>query len=96
MFHLDTEYGKIGGVNMATEELRDDFIKVCSICLDNDMLVDEFCRLKKIKRPDKIGLIEKQIDKACGYDAGMDFMKQFTDFVMGFIYIPVLAQQIKD
>lgn len=81
---------------MTTEELRDDFIKAYSICLNNDMLVDEFCRLKKIKRPDKLSPIEKQIDNACGYDAGMDFMKQFTDFVMEFIYIPSLTQQMND
>jgi hypothetical protein len=29
---------------MTVEELEDDFLNVCSICLDNDVLVNEFCR----------------------------------------------------
>lgn len=57
------------------------------------ILVNEFCRLKNIKRPDKLSPIENQIDKACGYDAGMEFMKLFTDFVREFIYIPLMKQQ---
>lgn len=80
--------------NMTDEELEKDFINVCSICLDNNDLVNEFCRLKGLKRPDKRSPIEIQIDNACGYDAGMDFMRQFTDFVREFIYIPLLIQQM--
>ena len=49
---------------MSIEELEDDFIKVCSICLDDENLVNEFCRLKGLKRPDKRSLIEIQIDNA--------------------------------
>lgn len=79
---------------MRDEELENDFFNVCSLCLENDNLVNEFCRLKRLKRPDKISPIEKQIDKACGYDAGMDFMRQFTEFVREFIYIPLLEQQM--
>jgi hypothetical protein len=79
---------------MTDEELEKDFINVCSICLDNNDLVNEFCRLKGLKRPDKRSPIEIQIDNACGYDAGMDFMRQFTDFVREFIYIPLLIQQM--
>ena len=79
---------------MTDEELEKDFINVCSICLDNNDLVNEFCRLKGLKRPDTRGPIEIQIDNACGYDAGMDFMRQFTDFVREFIYIPLLIQQM--
>lgn len=60
---------------MTVEELENDFINVCSICLDNNDFVNEFCRLKGLKRPDKRSLIEIQIDSACGNDAGMDFMK---------------------
>ena len=37
---------------MTDEELEKDFINVCSICLDNNDLVNEFCRLKGLKRPD--------------------------------------------
>ena len=80
--------------NLTDEELEKDFINVCSICLDNNDLVNEFCRLKGLKRPDKRSPIEIQIDNACGYDAGMDFMRQFTDFVREFIYIPLLIQQM--
>lgn len=79
---------------MTLEELENNFINVCSLCLDDDDMVNEFCRLKGLKRPDKRSPIEVQIDNACGYDAGMDFMKQFTDFVREFIYIPLLNQQI--
>lgn len=79
---------------MTVEELEKDFISVCNICLDNDDLANEFCRLKCLKRPDKRSLIEVQIDNVCGYDAGMGFMRQFTDFVRGFVYIPLLRQQI--
>lgn len=66
---------------MTLEELENNFINVCSLCLDDDDIVNEFCRLKGLKRPDKRSLIEVQIDNACGYEAGMDFMRQFTDFV---------------
>jgi hypothetical protein len=44
----------------------------------------------QIKEPDKRSPIEAQIDNACGYDAGMDFMRQFTEFVREFIYFPLL------
>ena len=60
---------------MTVEDLEKDFINVCSICLDNNDLVNEFCRLKGLKRPDKRSQIEIQIDNACGYDTGMDFMR---------------------
>ena len=79
---------------MNIEELEDDFIKVCSLCLEDENLVNEFCRLKRIKRPDKRSPIEIQIDNACNYDVGMDFMKQFTDFIREFVYIPLLKQQL--
>lgn len=78
---------------MIIEELENDFVKVCSLCLEDENLVNEFCRLKQIKRPDKRSPIEIQIDNACNYDAGMDFMRQFTDFVREFVYIPLLKQQ---
>ncbi len=77
---------------MTAEQLEDDFINVCRICLDNDDLVNEFCRLKSTKRPDKRSPIEVQIDNACRYNAGMDFMRQFTEFVREFIYVPLLVQ----
>lgn len=80
---------------MTVEELENDFINVCSLCLNNDDLVDEFCRLKDMKRSDKRSLIETQIDNACGYNIDMDFMRQFTDFVREFVYIPLLRQQIR-
>ena len=57
-------------------------------------LVNEFCRLKGLKRPDKRSPIEIQIDNTCGYDVDIEFMRQFTEFVRAFIYIPLLRQQI--
>lgn len=79
---------------MTVKELENDFLNVCRLCLDNDEFVNEFCRLKGLKRPDKRSPLEIQIDSACGYDAGMDFMRRFTDFVREFIYISLLRQQI--
>lgn len=79
---------------MTVEELENDFLNVCSLCLENDNLVNEFCRLKGLKRPDKRSSIEIQIDSAYGYDAGMDFMRQFTEFIREFVYIPLLVQQM--
>lgn len=84
----------VGGENMTIEELDNDFIQICSLCLEDNSLVNEFCRLKNIKCPDMLSPIEKQIDNVCGYDAGMEFMKQFTNFVREFIYIPLVKQQI--
>lgn len=80
---------------MTVEELENDFINVCNLCLNNDDLVDEFCRLKGMKRPDKRSPIEIQIDNACGYNVSMDFMRQFMDFVREFVYVPLLSQQIR-
>lgn len=77
---------------MTVEELENDFINVCRLCLDNDNLVNEFCRLKGLKRPDKRSPIDVQIDNAFRYDGGMDFMRQFTDFAREFVYIPLLEQ----
>lgn len=79
---------------MNIEELENDFVKVCKLCLEDENLVNEFCRLKGIKRPDRRSPIEIQIDNACKYDAGMDFIKQFTDFVREFVYVPLLKQQL--
>lgn len=31
---------------MTIQELEEDFVNVCSICLDNNELVNEFCRVK--------------------------------------------------
>lgn len=64
-----------------------DFEEVCQECLKNDELVNEFCRLKHIKRPDRRSPIEITIDEACGYDANKEFIKEFTDFVMNYVYL---------
>ncbi len=34
---------------MTLEELENNFINVCSLCLDDDDMVNEFCRLKGLK-----------------------------------------------
>lgn len=70
---------------MSVEELENDFINVCSMCLENDDLVNEFCRLKKIKRPDKRSPIERQIDNARGYDAGIVEWKNLSNEAKGII-----------
>ena len=68
-----------------------DFEEVCQECLKNDELVNEFCRLKHIKRPDRRSPIEITIDEACGYDANKEFIKEFTDFVMNYVYLPSMT-----
>ena len=78
---------------MNIEELEDDFINVCRLCLEDENLVNEFCRLKGLKQPDRLSPIEIQIYNACDYNYGMDFMKQFTDFVREFVYISLLNKQ---
>ena len=58
-----------------------DFETVCIECLKNDVFVNEFCRLKGIKRPDKLSQLEEMIDKSCGYDAKGEFIKEFVEVV---------------
>lgn len=67
-----------------------DFEQCCTECLNNDDLVNEFCRLKGIKRPDKRSPIEIQIDQACKYDANKEFIKEFTQFVFEYVWIPLI------
>lgn len=67
-----------------------DFEQCCIECLNNDDLVNEFCRLKGIKRPDRRSPIEIQIDQACKYDANKEFVKEFTQFVFEYVWVPML------
>lgn len=69
-----------------------DFEQVCQECLKNDEFVDEFCRLKGIKRPDRRSPIEIEIDKACGYDANMEFIKEFVDFIAWGVWQPLFEK----
>lgn len=57
-----------------------------SECLKNDKLVDEYCRLSGVKRPDKLAPLEEMIDNACGYDANKEFMEGFISFVYEYVY----------
>lgn len=70
------------------------FEEVCKECLKNNEFVSEFCRLRNIKLPYQRNGIETAIDKACGYDANMEFIRQFTRFVMRTIYIPLITGKI--
>lgn len=70
-------------------------IEICKECLSNNELVDEFCRLQNIKRPDKLSPLEKEIDVSCGYNYGNEFIIQFINFVRDFIYLPMLTQNKK-
>lgn len=72
-----------------------DFQKCCAECLNNDELVNEFCRLRGIKHPDKRNPIEIQIDQVCGFEAAKEFVKEFTQFVFEFIWVPMITG-IKD
>lgn len=67
-----------------------DFEQCCIECLNNDDLVNEFCRLKGIKRPDKRSSIEIQIDQVCKYDANKEFVKVFTQFVFEYVWMLML------
>ena len=62
--------------------------------LKNDELVNEFCRLRKIKLPYRRNGIGTIIDDVCGYDANMEFVREFTKFVMRTIYIPLITGKI--
>ena len=77
-------------------QINDEVMQLCSESLKDDKLVNEFCWLRNINRPDKLSPSERQIDKACGYDAGMKFMRLFTDFVREFIYISRIRLEEED
>lgn len=64
---------------------------IANECLKNEEFVNQYCRLKNIKRPDRLSPIEKMIDEACGNKAGEDFIRGFVEFVDEFVYkmIPV-------
>lgn len=78
LWHYLQEIGEGLNDNAGAEN---DFLGVCSLCLNDDNLVNEFCRLKGLRRPDKRSPIEAQIDNVCEYDVCMEFMRQFTDFM---------------
>lgn len=63
-----------------------ELMAVVSECLKNDELVNQYCRLNNIKRPDRLSPIDKMIDEACGVDAGKEFIEGFIKFVDEFIY----------
>lgn len=60
-------------------------------CFNNDEFVNEFCRLKGIKRPDKLTPLEKEIDKSCGFDSTKKFIVEFTNVVFRCVYIPLVT-----
>ena len=65
---------------------------MCQECLKNDEFANEFCRLKGIKRPDRRTSMEIAIDKACGYDANMEFIKEFVNFIIWGVWNPLLEK----
>lgn len=71
---------------MKKEFINLELMAVVNECLKNDELVNQYCRLKNIKRPDKLLAIEKMIDEACGLNTGEEFIKGFIDFVDEFVY----------
>lgn len=60
-------------------------------CFNNDEFVNEFCRLKGIKRPDKLTSLEKEIDKLCSFDSTKKFIVEFTNVVFRCVYIPLVT-----
>lgn len=72
------------------------FEECCQECIKNDELVNQFCRLKNIKRPDKLSPIETLIDQACGYNAKDEFVKKFTDFVFLYIWVPMVNRELAE
>ena len=63
-------------------------------CLNNDDLVNEFCKLKGIKHPTNRSPIEIQIDQVCGYDANRELIKEFAQFVFEFICMPLIRRNV--
>lgn len=70
------------------------FEECCQECLRNDELVNQFCRLKNIKRPDRLAPIEMIIDQSCGYNSKYKFIREFTDFVFVYIWIPTVDREL--
>jgi len=72
------------------------FEECCQECLKNDDLINQFCRLKKIKRPDRLAPIEILIDQACGQNAKDRFIREFTDFVFLCIWMPMVNRELSE
>ena len=51
-----------------------DFEQCCTECLKNDDLVNEFCRLRGIKHPDKRSPIEEVLEK---YIQSFDIVEEY-------------------
>lgn len=66
-----------------------DLGRICKMCLMNDDLINEFCRLKNIKWLDKRSLLEIEIAKACNYNAYQEFIAMFVKFIVHYIYLPI-------
>ena len=77
---------------MSSDIIDFDLIMFSKECLKNEELVNQFCRLEGIKRPDRISPVNKAIDEACGYDATKDFFDKFIEFIREFIYDPMIEK----
>lgn len=69
------------------------FLECCQECIKNDDLVNQYCKLKGIKHPNKLSPIEIIIDQSCGYNAKDNFIRGFADFVFFYIWIPVVNKE---
>lgn len=69
-----------------------DFESVCMECIKNDEFVNEYCRLKGIKRPDRLSPLEEMIDKSCGYDSKSEFVKEFVATVFELVWMPLVEE----
>ena len=56
-------------------------------------LVKEFCRLSGLRNPATITPLERQIDKACNYNADSEFCAAFIAFVTECIYLPIMTEK---
>lgn len=72
------------------------FEECCQECIKNDELINQFCRLKNIKRPDRLSPVETIVDNACGYNAKEEFVKKFADFVFYYIWVPTVDKELRE
>ncbi len=69
------------------------FLECCQECIKNNELIDQYCRLKGVKRPDRLSPVEIIVDRACGYNAKDKFIRGFTDFVFLYVWVPMVNRE---
>ncbi|WP_313584610.1 hypothetical protein [Lacrimispora sp.] len=72
------------------------FEECCTECIQNEELIEQFCRLNNIKRPDRLSPVEIIVDQSCGYNAKEEFIKKFADFIFYYIWVPLEDKELAE